>query len=121
MKKAKLFDDLQHYLKDLEDILPESEEEFIESKTVCYSVSMLMINIINTCLDLGSELINLKQLGYPENYRDIFTLLEQNKILIKPLVNKMKDLVGLRNFLAHEYGTVDLEILYEQAKDIKTV
>lgn len=116
VKKVKLFDDLNHMLSDLKEILP-SEEEFLESKIHQYSVSMLMMNIINLCVDVGNEIITLKQLGYPESYRDVFTLLEKNKIVNKAITNKMKNLVGLRNLLAHEYGEIDFELLYEHAND----
>ncbi len=33
----------------------------------------------------------------------------------------MKDLVGLRNILAHEYGKLNLELVYEQAMNMKEV
>lgn len=117
MKKNKLFSNLEKFLQDLEEILPE-EEEFLKNKEHQYSVSMLMMNIINICLDIGSEIISSKQLGYPETYRDIFTLLEKGKIIPSTLANKLRNLVGLRNLLAHEYGEVNMELLYEQAKEI---
>ena len=120
MKKIKLVTDLQRYLHDLEEILPE-EDEFLNNKSHQYSVSMLMMNIINVCVDLGAEVVSLKQLGYPETYRDIFQILEKEKIITASLSKKMKNLVGLRNLLAHEYGTINLELLYEQAKEINFV
>jgi uncharacterized protein YutE (UPF0331/DUF86 family) len=121
MKKAKLIDDLQHYLQDLEEILPDEEEEFLHSKTIQYSVSMLLMNIINCCLDLGSEVVNIKQLGYPENYRDIFSLLEKKSIISSAMAKQLKNMVGLRNLLAHEYGEIEFSLLYEQAKDMQLV
>ena len=120
MKKIKLVADLQRYLQDLEEIIPE-EDEFLNNKSHQYSVSMLMMNIINVCIDLGAEVVSLKQLGYPETYRDIFQILEKEKIITVSLSKKMKNLVGLRNLLAHEYGTINLELLYEQAKEINFV
>ncbi|MEK6938000.1 MAG: DUF86 domain-containing protein [Nanoarchaeota archaeon] len=120
MKKVKLFDDLNHSLQDLKEILP-SEEELLESKIHQYSVSMLMMNIINLCVDIGNEIISLKQFGYPESYRDVFNILEKNKILSRPVANKMKNLVGLRNLIAHEYGEINFELLYGQAEDLNLI
>ncbi|MBU0457741.1 MAG: DUF86 domain-containing protein [Nanoarchaeota archaeon] len=120
MKKIKLFDDIHHYLSDIEEILPE-EEEFLKNKVHQYGVSMLMINIINSCIDIGSELISIKQLGYPETYRDVFIILGKAKIIPFSLVKKMQDLVGLRNLLAHEYGRINMELLYERAKEISFI
>ena len=120
MKKIKLITDLQKYLQDLDEILPE-EEEFIDNKSHQYGISMLMMNIINVCIDLGTEIISIKQLGYPNTYRDVFTILEKKKIISTKLTKKLKNLVGLRNLLAHEYGTINFELLYEQAKEIDFV
>ncbi|PIN74242.1 hypothetical protein COV20_01345 [Candidatus Woesearchaeota archaeon CG10_big_fil_rev_8_21_14_0_10_45_16] len=117
MKKSSLFDDLHRYLADLDEMLPE-EDEFLASKMNQYSVSMVMMNIINTCIDIAHEIIARKKLGYPGTYREAFTLLAKNKIISVPLSKKMMALVGLRNILAHEYGEVNLELLYEQASDL---
>jgi len=120
MKKIKLFTDLERYLNDLESLLPE-EEEFLESKTLQYSVSMLMMNIINCCVDLGNEVISLKSLGYPGTYKETFSILGKNKLINISLVKKMKQLVGLRNLLAHEYGEINFELLYEQAEELNHI
>ncbi len=88
MKKIKLVTDLQRYLQDLEEIIPE-EDEFLNNKSHQYSISMLMMNIINVCIDLGAEVVSLKQLGYPETYRDIFQILEKKKIITANLLRKI--------------------------------
>ena len=120
MKELILFDNLQRYLDDLEEVLP-PEEEFLQSKVHQYSLSMLMMNIINCCLDIGSEILNRKQLGVPGTYKEIFVILEKAKIISPSLTKKMKNLVGLRNLLAHEYGEINLALLYEQAQETKFI
>src|SRR3989338_3469422 len=117
MSKISLFGELEHYLSDLEEMLPD-EDLFLNSKVHQYGVSMLMMNIINACIDIGSEIISIKQFGHPGSYRDIFEILEKEKVIPVLLSKKLKDLVGLRNLLAHEYGKIDFELIYEQAKEI---
>jgi len=121
MKKTKLFTDLQRYLDDLEELLPATEDDFLHDKKAQYGIPMLMLNIINACIDLAQEVITLRQLGYPANYRETFQLLEKNKLISKEVSQKMQNLVGLRNLLAHEYGEINFEILYEQAQDLSSV
>ncbi len=116
-RRFEMFDNLEQYLADLKEMLP-SEEEFLKSKTQQYSVSMVMLNIINCCIDIGSEIVTLKQLGTPQTYKHIFDILDKKNILSSPLARKMKNLIGLRNLLAHEYGVIDLELLYEQANNL---
>ncbi len=124
MKKAtsklKLLDDVRQYLFDLEEILP-NEDDFLQSKPLQYAVAMLMLNIINKCIDLGSHIVSVQQLGFPETYGEIFAVLEQAKIIPPPLARDMKQLVGLRNIIAHQYGTINQVLLYEQASSVHFV
>jgi len=46
------------------------------------------------------------------------TFWAKNKIISLDLAQKMKMLVGLRNLLAHEYGELNFELLYEQAHEL---
>lgn len=118
MKKTKLFTDLQKYLDDLTELLPETEDDFLHDKKAQYGIPMVMLNIINTCIDIAQEVISIKQLGYPGTYRESFQLLEKKKLISSTISQKMQDFVGLRNLLAHEYGEINFEILYEQAQDL---
>ena len=117
MKKITLFDKVGRYLQDLDEILPD-EEEFVESKEKQYSVSMIMMNLVTACIDIGTEIITIKHLGVPSSYRHVFEILLKEKIISLPLSKKMKNLVGLRNILAHEYGEINMELLYEQAREL---
>ncbi len=121
MKKIKLFTDLQKYLDDIEELLPPTEEDFLHDKKAQYGIPMLMLNIINACVDLAQEVIALHRLGYPGSYRESFQLLEKHKLISKEISQEMQAFVGLRNLLAHEYGEINFEILYEQAQDLSVI
>ena len=120
MKKITLFKNVEQYLQDLEEILPE-EDIFLTNKVTQYGVSMIMMNIINACIDIGNELITIRKFSYPTTYRETFTILEKQKIISSSLTKKMKNLVGLRNLLAHEYGEINMELLYEQAIETRFI
>ncbi len=120
MRKAKLVSEIFRYLEELEEVLPD-EDQFFKDKLCQYGLSMLMLNIINGCIDLGTEVINTKQLGYPEKYKDVFNILETKKMISSALAKRMRNLVSLRNLLAHEYGEIDLGLLYESAKELSFV
>ena len=74
MKKTKLFTDIQKYLDDLEELLPATEDDFLNDKKAQYGIPMLLLNIINACIDLANEVITIQQLGYPTSYRESFHL-----------------------------------------------
>ena len=48
-------------------------------------------------------------------------LLEKKGYISQKLSLQMQDFVGLRNLLAHEYGEVRFELMYEQVRDMKYV
>ena len=121
MKKITLFQNIEKYLDDLEEIVPKNEDEFLSNKEKQYSVSMIIMNIINACIDIGQEIIINKQYTYPGSYKEVFETLHSKKIINKNISSKMKELVGLRNLLAHEYGTINFEILFETVQDLEFV
>jgi uncharacterized protein YutE (UPF0331/DUF86 family) len=86
-----------------------------------YACSMIIFSVINRAIDLGDEMINSKKLGFPSEIKDIFILLGENKIINKKIEEKLKDLVRLRNKIAHRYGSINKEDIFRAIEDIKIV
>ncbi len=60
----------------------------------------------------------------PEEDKQVFNILEEEKIIPKNLAERLKDAKGMRNIITHEYGHIDDEIIYysikeELEKDVK--
>ncbi|MDP3734437.1 MAG: DUF86 domain-containing protein [Nanoarchaeota archaeon] len=100
---GKIIADLEHYIIDLEKLKVESPAMSTER---FYSLSMLLFAILNRTIDLGQEIIRGKKLGMPASYREIFQILEKEKIISGELAQKMQYLASQRNVLAHEYFDV---------------
>ena len=49
----------------------------------------------------------------PQDFRDGFTVLEENGVLERGLAERMRALAGLRNLLVHIYAEVDDRIVRE--------
>jgi uncharacterized protein YutE (UPF0331/DUF86 family) len=63
-------------------------------------------------------------LKIPEDDLDAFNILLDNKVINSDLAKKMKQAKGMRNILAHQYGKVDDEVVFEAVskqlvKDVK--
>ncbi len=67
---------------------------------------------IQLIIDLACSIIAKKNLGIPKNYSDCIQLLINNNYLDKDLGDKIKNAVGLRNLIVHEYGIIDVNKLY---------
>src|SRR5947207_7934867 len=59
---------------------------------------------IQCCLDLGDSLLGRLGEEEPPRYRDIFTALVRRGVIEAPLAQRMEELTGFRNALAHAYA-----------------
>lgn len=64
-------------------------------------------------VELGHLIIKFKRFPSPSEDIRVFEILLDKKIINKELCEKMKDAKGMRNILAHEYGKVNDEIVFE--------
>ena len=98
---------LQRTLDELIKIRPESFEEYIDLKTkaACERyVERIAEDIVSILLLI---LRNRKIREEPEDDDDIFELVKKEQILPMHLADKLRELKGMRNIIAHEYGEVD--------------
>lgn len=105
--------EIEEYLEELENIIPKDIEEYqrnIEKKAAC---ERYFEKIIEAIVDLAQLVIKFKKFSYPDEDTQSFDILLQNKIIQKDLCEKLKDAKGMRNILAHEYGKVDDELVFE--------
>lgn len=63
--------------------------------------------VIEWMLDIGSHIIAEEGLGEPLEYRNVFAILIQAKILPKNMEQSLMKMVGLRNRIVHMYESID--------------
>ncbi len=106
-------DELDSYLDELVEILPETYEEYeisIEKKRSCERLLHISIeSVIDICMLMVKDL----KLGIPVEEEDVFDKLEKKKIFSKKMTLKLREMKGLRNILVHRYGSVDDELVYD--------
>ena len=107
---------IREYAKLLSGLLKTPKEEFVREPAYYLQAERLLEVMIQAMIDIGNHLIAGLLLKKPEDYRQIFDILAQNRILPQELLPKARELVGLRNLLVHDYLDVDHERLYEEAK-----
>lgn len=76
---------------------------------------------IQLIIDLACSIIAKKNLGIPKNYSDCIQLLINNNYLDKDLGDKIKNAVGLRNLIVHEYGIIDVNKLYAYLNNLNDI
>ncbi|WP_147565840.1 type VII toxin-antitoxin system HepT family RNase toxin [Clostridium tyrobutyricum] len=74
----------------------------------------IILNIQRACeasIDLAMHIISERKFGIPQNSRDAFEILFNNKIIDENLMGELKSMVGFRNIAVHDYQTVNLDIV----------
>ena len=73
------------------------------------------------CIHLAMELVAQRGLGLPETNREAFVRLAQAGLLSAERATAPAGWAGMRNALAHLYGSIDLDRLYAALREDKTV
>lgn len=89
-----------------------SEDDYDpDNRKTYYAVSMILFTLLNCIIELGEELITVKNLAVPGSYREIFRLLGKSNIVPKDLAGDLSSLVYYRNKLSHQYSNFNEEDL----------
>ncbi|MGQ9557657.1 MAG: type VII toxin-antitoxin system HepT family RNase toxin [Desulfurispora sp.] len=103
---------LAEYISDLEGECGVSFEEFNGNKMLRRYVERTLHLAIECCLDIGSHIISSDKLREPEDNKDIFVVLVENKYLPAGDLDTWKKMARFRNLIVHSYARIDPEILY---------
>jgi uncharacterized protein YutE (UPF0331/DUF86 family) len=104
---------IEQYYGELQEKQSVSKDIFLEEITEQRAVERMFENAILACADLAKH-VATERFGYEgEKSREAIELLEQNDVVSGDTARTLVDAVGFRNILAHEYGDVDPEQVYE--------
>jgi len=112
------------YLDELDSIKPITLDEYkkdLKSKAAC---ERYFEKIMEAVIDLGFMTIKSRSLETPKDDGDLFNVLKNNKVIDLNLAKRMKEAKGMKNFISHQYGEVNDELVFnsitkELEKDIK--
>ncbi|VVB93759.1 Uncharacterised protein [uncultured archaeon] len=114
-------DELEKYLRELEEYLPEEEEDYLNNnmrKRACERAFQLASENL---LDICNLIISEKGFGIPTDSKDSIRKIAENGVIPGSLSARLEELVGFRNLLVHQYGRVDDSRAYcypnEESKD----
>ena len=103
---------VENYLSELLEIMPRDFQEYkdIKTKAACERYFELIIEAV---VDLSFLVIKEKGLKIPEEDKQAFEILADENIITEQLSEKLKEAKGMRNLIAHEYGGIDDELVFE--------
>jgi len=88
--------------------LAEFLKELDRQESVLFNLQMAIQN----CIDMAAHVISEEGLGVAGSTNELFYLLEDRGLIESGLAEKMVRAVGFRNLVVHEYGKVDIEVVF---------
>jgi len=99
---------INQYLKRIQEKFV-SKDLFLSDKDTQEIILFNLHQTIQGAMDIGSHIIADENLGVPNQSREIFSILADNKIIEQNLSEKLSSMVGFSNILVHEYVKLDLK------------
>lgn len=102
-----------------------TKEQVLHDTTFRGAIERYLYLAIQSSIDLAEAYISYKKYRKPQNIRDAFRILNEHRKISRPLLEIMLKMTGFRNVIAHNYDTIDEEILYDvfknHSKDIRAL
>ena len=90
-----------------------SRSEFLQSTTEQRAVERMFENAIQACSDLAQHLAT-HDFGYDgSTAKEAVRVLSRESVIDEQTMTTLVAAIGFRNVLAHEYGQIDAEEVYE--------
>ncbi|WFA08592.1 DUF86 domain-containing protein [Tissierella sp. Yu-01] len=103
---------LANSLRKIEKYRAFTLDEFIQDEVAQDVVEYNLFIAINMMIDIATHIVVDNNMGNPDTLGDAFTVLNKENYLGDGETIIYKNMVGLRNILAHEYLKIDKEIIF---------
>lgn len=74
---------------------------------------------IQACLDIAGHIVAAEGYREPADYGDLFRILESEGVLAEETADRMVEMAGFRNVLAHEYADIDVDRVHAHLQDLE--
>lgn len=108
---------INRYTDDLKQIRGMSKEEYVEDMVTQRAVERTLMNLVQACIDLAQHIRSAEDLSPTETAKQEMQALGNADIISRETQEKMEEAIGFRNILAHRYGDIDHEVVYDVLHD----
>ena len=88
-------------------VLPPDPQRFLADRTAREVVVLNLFVALQDCLSLAVHWLADEGHAVPQTHREVFLTLARQGILPSDLAQRLAAASGLRNLLAHQYGSLD--------------
>lgn len=102
---------IERCLKRIAEEYKASEAKFAKDYTRQDSIILNIQRACESAIDMANHVVKVRALGVPQTTRELFSLLEEAKIIPETVSEKLQAMVGFRNVAVHDYTNLDLDIV----------
>lgn len=103
---------IEKYLSESRRFKKYSKDELMGDLDLLRSCERSLYLLTQSCIDLAESVISLKSFRKPTSLKESFEILHENGLIDFGLANRMSNMTGFRNALAHNYDKFDYDIMY---------
>lgn len=104
--------EIEEYASALEEFMPNDFNKYLNDIKTKAACERYFEKITEAIVDLAFLILKDLGLKIPDDDKTAFDLLAKEKLLQQNIAEKLKNAKGMRNILAHQYGDVDDEIVF---------
>lgn len=104
---------INRYTNDLREMRGLPKEEYAADMVTQRAVERTFMNLIQSCIDLAQHIRAAEELTPSGTSKREIEALGQADIISADTQSKLEEAAGFRNVLAHRYGDVNHEVVYE--------
>ncbi|MGQ4554879.1 type VII toxin-antitoxin system HepT family RNase toxin [Halobellus sp. GM3] len=111
-----IIDKLQYineYTHDLKRMRGLSRDEYVADIVRQRAVERTFMNLIQSCIDLAQHIRASEDIGGAQTSKQEIEALGDASIISRETQRRMEEAVGFRNVLAHRYGDVNHDVVYD--------
>jgi len=116
-------DIIEKNVRELESIVNEGFDKFSGIFRNELAAKQALLESIEACVDIANHIIAVKAFRRPTEYKDVFKILEEEKLIKKEFSLRLQEMAQFRNLLVHRYAEIEtkkiFKIMKEDVKDVK--
>lgn len=105
--------EIDKYLSLLTRYQKYSQSEIEKSVDLKGAVERYLYLACQATIDLAESYLAYRKFRKPQTMSEIFYILEEENVIDVKKREVMINIVGFRNFIAHDYGKLDYDIVYD--------
>lgn len=104
---------VNQYTDDLKQMRGQSKQTYLDDMVTQRAVERTFMNLIQACIDLANHIRSAEGLAPSGTSKQAIEALGDAGIISRETQTHLEEAVGFRNVLAHRYGAVDHDTVYD--------